>query len=91
VRLIIDIHEEVYKTTLSDNGSLIFPSFFVKAIVNSTSFDSVIKNIKADIDRCSSDKLWKDDIFEIIDKHTADVRGEKSMYGIIGEEAKNDI
>lgn len=77
MKLIIDIHEEVYKTTLSDNGSLIFPSFFVKAIVNSTSFDSVIENIKADIDRYSSDKLWKEDIFEIIDKHIEDMENKK--------------
>ena len=41
--------------------------------IPSKSFDSVIEDIKAEIDRFSdehySDQLWKEDVFEIIDKY----------------------
>ena len=83
MKLIIDIPEEAYKACKelkigSDDG--IVGLCAVKSIANGTPFDSVIEDIKADLERYRAEQDKKDtfhflrmkmcdDFAEIIDKH----------------------
>lgn len=71
VKLIIEIPEWYYEETKEFKH----PTLIDKAIINGTPLDSVIKDIKAEIDRTA---FSTDAVLKIIDKHIADMRGEEN-------------
>lgn len=69
VTLVIKIPRWFYEETMEFQH----PTLIDKAIIDGTPLDSVIKDIKAEIDRTA---FSTDAVLKIIDKHIADMRGE---------------